>query len=305
MKTELLIAGIPAGEWVNRRVRFWGNDVGNGNSRKRHPTPCLIKGIDNRKVIILPVGHKQTELVDPADIAPTWKNNDDLRQKYASQLNGSMVEDPPDDESEDSTVVEDTTAPEPEVTPEPPKVQPLPLPRHPKMVIHRHDSEWQPTYQRYIDSLRAEASDLHLLDEIHASIEAGRRKQGELIDELKELGVEIIAEEPAVEPAAKSPDDTKPTYVQPFKFNKGRFERLVGQRMTNELVRWGHTLRKRLEAGEEIEGTVNSLAAEIGTSWETLRSRFDIIEKRCHIKFSDENGNQGRKVSGNLRITAV
>ena len=303
METNLLICGIPAGEWIGRRVRFWGHE------NKQHPTPCLVMGIDNTRVIIKPIGHKKNEMVEADKIAPTWKNNDDLRQKYAAQLNGHMVEDQPDDvvpppeawEEQQAEIESDlrTTLQEQAFVAVPAAVKvavPPQVIKQPRMVITDHSADWMPTYQLYLGALKAEAGDRAMLEELNQAIAAHADRQRELIRELGTFGVQIIDEEvPAIvqHVQQRQAEDLR---KQPRK-NRGRIA------MDKHILNWGTKVRDRLEAGESVVGTINAWSTELGIGWETFAARLGLLEKVFKLDFNGVTSGAGRGHRGIITVT--
>ena len=305
METNLLIAGIPATEWIGRRARFWGHES------KQHPTPCLIMGLENTKVIIKPIGHKKTEMVDADKIAPTWKNNDDLRQKYAPQLVGRVVADPTDVKvnavsahSEfENAVLEfcEVTNPVAETsmastldkvdsTVERPKSE-----RAVGMIIHNQSVDWIPTYSLYLEALKAEAGDRAMLEEVHQAIAAHVARQAQLVDDLATFGVQIIytdelerGESPASPPSVI---ENSPTGSRRGKIGMDKF-----------IIDWGAKIKNQLAAGGHVVGTVGCWSDEIGVSWLALSKRLGLIESVLNVKFEDTKGRKGSDCRG--RITA-
>lgn len=303
METNLLIAGIPAAEWVGRRARFWGHE------NKQHPTPCLIMGIDNRKVIIKPIGHKKEELVEADKIAPTWKHNDDLRQKYAAQLNGSIIEDPEDADEEPTLArTSEEVLRDHGQSPEAPHIAeptvslklevsgvPLPTVKQPRMVINNHSEEWMPTYQLYLDALKAEAGDRLMLVEVNKAITAHVARQAELVKELETLGVEILDDEiPTTQPAP--PPERDVHRDKPGK-RRGRIA------MDRHILDWGKQLKARIAAGEEVKGNVGFWSTELGISWKTLGTRLSMLHKVLGLQFTDEHGRKGDDCRGTVTVT--
>ena len=297
---ELLIAGIPAKEWIGRRVRFWGYE------NKKHPTPCLVMGFDGRKAIIKPIGHKHTELMPIESIHPTWKNNDDLRQKY------NVVVDSKSTQSHDAD--EDQPAPE-EITPEvvvveqPPVTEieapaelEQPTARHnpsddirkPRMIINNHNVDWITTYQRYLDVLRAEANDRALLQELLSVISIHCEEQSKLVQELKLLGVEVIDDVPCghvgslITATAENAHDTS------------------GRRNTTELNKlvfdWARDVKRKLQNGETIVGTIGGWAAHLNVSYKTIQTRLDMLSKVMKLSFTDSQGRTGNKCKKKITV---
>jgi hypothetical protein len=298
---ELSIAGIPAKEWVGRRVRFWGYE------NKQHPTPCLIMGFDGRKVIIKPIGHKHTELMPIECIAPTWKNNDDLRQKYNVVVDSESTQ--PHDADEDQPTPEEIT-PEVTVVEQPPvteveapaEVEQPPAQhnpsddiRQPRMIISNHNVEWMPTYQRYLAVLRAEATDRALLQEVLSAISIHCEEQSKLVQELKLLGVEVIDDVPCGH--VESP--ILVTNVTDSPDSSGRRGRIAIDRM---VLDWARDVKRKLQNGETVVGTIGSWATHLNVSHKTIQTRLDMLGKVMKLSFTDGQGRTGNKCKQRITV---
>lgn len=195
--SELTIGGRPAQDFIGRVIRFRSPKVAESS---QHLMPGKLLEVQNDKVLIKPFGHKKTELVELAAVAPWWSRNDDLRvittdeideALRAAEVEPTIGEDPPKEEvalqpesqeaegiakEEHMETAETITAP-----------APARRVKHPKLIITSEvDSDWVDVYKSYLNAVieEAEASEV---------LEIARINTANLADTLRSKGV-IIGE---------------------------------------------------------------------------------------------------------------
>lgn len=243
-------------------------------------------GFDGRKVIIKPIGHKHTELMPIECIAPTWKNNDDLRQKYNVLVEPETQELHADDWPPLPEAID--LAPElfSETAEQPPAQNPTDDIRQPRMIINSHTANWLPTYQKYLVALNAEANDRALLQEVLSALSIHCEEQSKIVEELKLLGVEIIDDVPCGHVEIKVDVDPAPTSSDSSR-NRGKIavDKLV--------LDWARNIKTKLQYGDTLVGNVGNWAVDLGIAHKSLQSRLDLISKVMKLSFTDSEGRTG------------
>lgn len=308
--SELMIAGIPATEWVGRRIHF------RGHPNKQHGTPGLIMKLAKKKVGIKPLNHKKIEWFLPEAIFPRWSINDDLREKYGihatipEMVTENLDEEPdyPEElvEADMAAIDEIEVAPLPDAASE--RAEEILQRKKPRMVIHDHTSLWMPTYNEYQASLNAEATDLAMLEELQLALAEHTKTQRTLEARLASLGVEIVYDEVERPTEVARRDGHAPRRVHtqtasneaaglyPFAAPPGNKKHSVVDKVVGQ---WFGHMKKRLKEGEEISGTIGGWATKLNVSWKTLETRLD---RARGLRFVDEKGNEGSKARGFIRI---
>ena len=295
MKISNKLRGIPPEEFVGRRVKFHGHE------NKQHGMPCLVTGVEgNRRFLVKPAGHKRVEVIDFNALVPTWSNNQDLLARYPDLQKTVKIDDI------DPVMTDDAVWVEPPV--EPPAqlgqlngvkvemaTEPAPLAiRQPRMVVKDHSAEWLPTYQKYLDSLKAEAHDRAFLIEIHVSIDNHCQEQKTLIEDLAKLGVDIVDED-----GCGSTTQDKPA-VAPAQPEKRR-GRIAMDRFVIDTFKEMRT--KLATHGEPVTGTVGGWATSMNVSHSAIQTRVDTISKVLGLVFTDVEGRTGSACRGKITLT--
>lgn len=81
----ITIGGLPAELFLQRAIR-----VRKGGAA-RHMMPCVLKAVNDRKLVVRPAGHKHDEEIDPESVHPWWAKNPDLKKMLTNQNTQSEV----------------------------------------------------------------------------------------------------------------------------------------------------------------------------------------------------------------------
>lgn len=277
MNAELLIAGIPADDWVGRTVKYWSKE------NKQKPIPCFVAGIiNNGSILIKPNGQTNYEIVRPNAIEPTWTDNEDLKQKYAKFANAQAAN------PAKVQVVETAAEPVAEVDAKADTA-------NQQLVISNHTADWLPIYQEYLAAVKNEATDKELLNELLKSIDKRKEDQERCIVQLAKMGVEI--RNPDDEALDEATDE-----ASEFKSTLKEVKRRTRVEMDRYIIDWGKNLRSKILSGERVNGTINYWADELGITWLAVQSRITMLNDLVGLTFKDEKGRTGSKARGYLTV---
>ncbi len=206
------IGGLPADMFIRRQVKHRGKDS------HKHGVPAVVKAVVGDQIEVHTMGHKGSFLAPPEDIHPWWSKNPDLAQlvlQVKADENGVCPLEAVVEVAYDEPKFETESAPAPPDIQEPAAAAAQPIEITPMsdltLIIKDHTKDWLPVYQDLQKAYSRKAEQQQFIEEIRREIAGLDDEIAERLAQLKSLGVEVGAEQPAQKMTVRKPRKARRT----------------------------------------------------------------------------------------------